>query len=116
MECQLAAGDSPGLAQIPVKVSMQDFKGCRTAMFGKTRLGKSNVVKLIAQGMLEATKDENTVGQLIFDINGEYPNDNPQDHNASLRSAYVDRCQVCARGNSVQAAPAELLRIARFLY
>jgi hypothetical protein len=96
MECQLAAGNNPGLAQIPVIISMQDFKGCRTAMFGKTRLGKSNVVKLIAQGMLEATKNENTVGQLIFDINGEYANDNPQDDNTSIRSAYADRCQVFA--------------------
>lgn len=96
MECQLPAGNSPGLSQIPVVISMQDFKGCRTAMFGKTRLGKSNVVKLIAQGMLEATKNENTVGQLIFDINGEYANDNPQDDNVSIRSAYSDRCQVFA--------------------
>jgi hypothetical protein len=65
-------------------------------MFGKTRLGKSNVVKLIAQGMLEATKSDNSVGQLIFDINGEYANDNPQDDNRSIRSAYDARCQVYA--------------------
>jgi hypothetical protein len=91
MECQLSAGNSPRLSEIPVRISMQDFKGCRTAMFGKTRLGKSNVVKLIAQGMLEATNDDHTVGQLIFDINGEYANDNPQDGNKSIRSAYSDR-------------------------
>jgi hypothetical protein len=96
MECQLAEGNGRGLARIPVKISMQDFKGRRTAMFGKTRLGKSNVVKLIAQGMLEATKDDHTVGQLIFDINGEYANDNPQDDNASIRSAHADRCEVFA--------------------
>src|SRR6516165_986114 len=94
MECQLAAIGNRG--KIPTRISMMDFKGCRTAMFGKTRLGKSNVVKLIAQGMLEATKDDKTVGQLIFDINGEYANDNPQDDNASIRSAYADRCQVFA--------------------
>ena len=41
--------------EIPAFISMRDFRGCRTAMFGKTRLGKSNVVKLIAQGMLDAT-------------------------------------------------------------
>src|SRR5215471_8877520 len=35
MECQLSAGNSPRLSEIPVKISMQDFKGCRTAMFGK---------------------------------------------------------------------------------
>ena len=86
MECGLVS-NSQG-PRIPVRISMKDFKGCRTAMFGKTRLGKSNVVKLIAQGMLEATKEDNSVGQLIFDINGEYANDNPQDDNKSIRSAY----------------------------
>jgi hypothetical protein len=110
MECQLAAGNSPGLSQIPVMISMQDFKGCRTAMFGKTRLGKSNVVKLIAQGMLEATKNENTVGQLIFDINGEYANDNPQDDNASIRSAYAARCQVFALTQRAET-PSKPLRL-----
>lgn len=94
MECGLVSnGASPN---VPVMISMKDFKGCRTTMFGKTRLGKSNVVKLIAQGMLEATKADNSVGQLIFDINGEYANDNPQDGNKSIRSAYVTRCQVYA--------------------
>jgi hypothetical protein len=94
MECGLFSAG--GASRIPVNISMSDFKGCRSAMFGKTRLGKSNVVKLIAQGMLEATKDNNSVGQLIFDINGEYANDNPQDGNKSIRSAHADRCQVYA--------------------
>ncbi|MEY8755750.1 ATP-binding protein [Peribacillus frigoritolerans] len=82
--------------KIPVQISMKDFKGCRTAMFGKTRLGKSNVVKLIAQGMIEATTSDNSVGQLIFDVNGEYANDNNQDGSKSLRSAYVNRTNVYA--------------------
>ncbi len=87
---------SVSAADIPVIISMSDFKAARTAMFGKTRLGKSNVVKLIAQGMLEATAADSSVGQLIFDINGEYANDNPQDGNRSIRSAYEDRCRVYA--------------------
>jgi hypothetical protein len=94
MECGLFSNGS--VTNIPVVISMRDFKGCRTAMFGKTRLGKSNVVKLIAQGMLNATAKDNSVGQLIFDINGEYANDNPQDGNRSLRSANEQRCQVYA--------------------
>ncbi|OMD83446.1 hypothetical protein BSK49_24485 [Paenibacillus odorifer] len=93
MECQLT---STSTNAIPVNISMRDFKGCRTSMFGKTRLGKSNVVKLIAQGMLEATANDNSVGQLIFDINGEYANDNPQDGNRSIRSAFEARCEVYA--------------------
>lgn len=95
MECALRSG-SDNCVKTPSFISLEDFKGCRTAMFGKTRLGKSNVVKLIAQGMIEATNTEKTVGQLIFDINGEYANDNPQDGNASLRSAYADECEVYA--------------------
>ncbi|KKB60878.1 hypothetical protein WM40_26605, partial [Robbsia andropogonis] len=37
MECGLFS-DGAG-TNIPVEISMRDFKGCRTAMFGKTRLG-----------------------------------------------------------------------------
>jgi hypothetical protein len=94
MECGLSSNG--GVPPISVQISMRDFKGCRTAMFGKTRLGKSNVVKLLAQGMLDATANDNAVGQLIFDINGEYANDNPQDGNKSLRSANDARCIVYA--------------------
>lgn len=108
MECGLSAKGSP--YKIPVKISMKDFKGCRTAMFGKTRLGKSNIVKLIAQGMLEATKSDNSAGQLIFDINGEYANDNPQDGNKSIRSAYADRCEVYALTKR-DSTPSKPLRI-----
>src|SRR5258708_7017708 len=93
-----------------VKISMKDFKGTRTAMLGKTRLGKSNVVKLIAQGMLNATKSDNSVGQLIFDVNGEYANDNPQDGNKSIRSAYSARCEVYALTNRKET-PSKPLRL-----
>ncbi len=108
MECSLSS--TGAASNIPVNISICDFRGCRTAMFGKTRLGKSNVVKLIAQGVLEATKADKSIGQLIFDINGEYANDNPQDGNRSIRSAYEDRCHVYAltkRG----ATPSKPLRL-----
>lgn len=94
-ECRLPLPDKK-LPDVNVYLSTIDFMGCRTAMFGKTRLGKSNVVKLIAQSLIETTKKTNNVGQLIFDINGEYANDNPQDDNFSIRSAYPDRCVVYA--------------------
>lgn len=87
---------SKKLPDVDIFLSTNDFKGCRTAMFGKTRLGKSNVVKLIVQSLLETTTDTKNVGQLIFDINGEYANDNPQDDNASIASAFPDRCEIYA--------------------
>lgn len=94
-ECTLPFADIPQ-PNISVKVSTNDFRGFRTAMFGKTRLGKSNVVKIIAQSIIETTATDKCVGQLIFDINGEYANDNPQDNSRSLRSAYRERCEVYA--------------------
>lgn len=108
MECGLSSNG--GVSNIPVNISIRDFRGCRTAMFGKTRLGKSNVVKLIAQGILESTKSDNSIGQLIFDINGEYANDNPQDGNKSIRSAYESRCQVYALTKRA-ATPSKPLRL-----
>lgn len=106
MECMFEV-EKQASGSIPVKISMRDFMGCRTAMFGKTRLGKSNVVKLIAQGMIDATKEARNVGQLIFDINGEYANDSDQD-NVSLRSANPDRCEVYALTKRPQTKSKEL--------
>ena len=79
-------------AMHPARISMADIRGKRTAMFGKTRLGKSNVVKLVAQGMLDATVANPNVGQLIFDVNGEYANINPQDGDTALAQVYQSRC------------------------
>lgn len=94
-ECRLPLPNKPQ-PNVNIYLSTIDFMGCRTAMFGKTRLGKSNVVKLIAQSLIETTKESHNVGQLIFDINGEYANDNPQDGNYSLASAYKDRTVIYA--------------------
>ena len=65
------------LPEVKVFVSTKDFIGARTAMFGKTRLGKSNIVKLIAESVIDTTRESKNVGQLIFDIDGEYANNNP---------------------------------------
>jgi len=94
-ECRLPLPNKPQ-PNVPIFISTKDFMGTRTAMFGKTRLGKSNVVKLIAQSLIETTSGAKNVGQLIFDINGEYANDNPQDDSSSLKSAYLERCEVYA--------------------
>src|SRR5215211_2880941 len=65
---------------VPVKVDPRDFVGNeygnRTALFGKTRMGKSNTVKVIADTILSS---DIGVGQVIFDPSGEYTYINPQD-------------------------------------
>ena len=77
---------------IPTRIAMQDMVAKRTAMLGKTRLGKSNVIKLIAQGMLDHTRDTNNVGQLLFDVSGEYSNTNPPQGEITLASHNPGRC------------------------
>ena len=59
------------LLALQTRISMRDFLARRTAMFGKTRLGKSNAINLICQAMLHYTQNTHNVGQLIFDVNGE---------------------------------------------
>jgi len=176
-ECRLTVGERVS-ENVDVLISASDFMGTRTAMFGKTRLGKSNIVKLIAQSILEATDENKTefiiddtcihmlkanpskvpqelldklnsiknkeykgrscfeealrsclsdedfnrhsktifdhartrVGQLIFDADGEYANDNPQDGNVSLRSIYADRCHVYALSRK-EGTPSKSLRL-----
>jgi hypothetical protein len=108
-ECRLPLPDKL-LPSVPVYVSPQDFLASRTAMFGKTRLGKSNVVKLIAQSIIDASAGTKNVGQLIFDINGEYANDNPQDDSKSLRSANAQRCEVYALSQK-HATPSQPLKL-----
>src|SRR5690606_23305563 len=76
---------------------------------------KSNVVKLIAQSIFETTAVSKNVGQLIFDINGEYANDNPQDDNLSIRSAYPDRCVVYALSKK-DSTPSKPLKIDFYLH
>ena len=66
---------------VPVSIQASDFIAQRTALFGMTRSGKSNTTKTIAKALFELRSERPgvKVGQLIFDPNGEYANDNPQD-------------------------------------
>ncbi|MCW7506117.1 ATP-binding protein [Leptospira paudalimensis] len=108
-ECELPFITVPQ-PKVDVNVSTLDFRGFRTAMFGKTRLGKSNVVKLIAESIIQTIEEDKSVGQLIFDVNGEYANDNPQDGNISIRKKYEDRCQVYAL-NPREGTPSKILKL-----
>jgi hypothetical protein len=94
---------------VTVYARAQDFAGKRTALFGMTRTGKSNTVKKIIQACVEMSKraplkldkdrerpdevlkpftDEGSpkypLGQIVFDINGEYANPNLQDAGTAI--------------------------------
>jgi hypothetical protein len=57
-----------------------DFLARRTAVFGMTRTGKSNTVKKLVS-VVKRTSDDFSlkIGQIIYDLNGEYANANQQD-------------------------------------
>lgn len=100
---------------VPVYVQAPDFAGKRTALFGMTRTGKSNTVKKIIQACVEMsdnaplqldqdvespeevlnplTEGNNPkypIGQIIFDINGEYANPNLQDQGTAIFDLYQE--------------------------
>ncbi|WFU25343.1 DUF87 domain-containing protein [Bradyrhizobium sp. CB1717] len=71
------AGDS-----VQVELDPTDLIARRTALFGMSRTGKSNTTKVIASSVFrlrEQDKKKGLIGQLVFDVNGEYANENTQD-------------------------------------
>lgn len=71
---------TPGGGDARVHVDVNDFIGHKTAVFGMTRTGKSNTLKILATAVYEHSQNEDKgVGQLLFDPNGEYANPNQQD-------------------------------------
>jgi hypothetical protein len=70
-----------GTTEVPVSIIPEDLLDQKSALFGMTRVGKSNTTKIIARAVfnLRFLGDRRRVGQVIFDPNGEYANENVQD-------------------------------------
>lgn len=76
---------------VPVNIQPTDFLARRTAILGMTRTGKSNTLKTTVSAVaMSAAKDSTPVGQIIFDINGEYANANQQDDGSSIADVFSD--------------------------
>ena len=77
---------------VSVKIQPADFLARRTAVLGMTRTGKSNMVKQTVSVVKDISDKSNLpIGQLIFDINGEYANANNQD-NGSISDIFKEKC------------------------
>ena len=75
--------------RVQVRIQPADFLSRRTAVLGMTRTGKSNTVKTtVASVAMAALKSDIRVGQLIFDVNGEYANANHQDDGSSIAEVF----------------------------
>ncbi|WIG54978.1 MAG: hypothetical protein OJF61_000764 [Rhodanobacteraceae bacterium] len=78
-----------GEARVSVRIQPADFLARRTAVLGMTRTGKSNTVKTTVSAVaIAALKSGIAVGQLIFDVNGEYANANHQDDGSSIANVF----------------------------
>ena len=74
------------IGNVKFAITPTDLLGQKTALFGMTRTGKSNTTKIILQAIFALRWDEapQTIGQLVFDPNGEYANENTQDADQGL--------------------------------
>ena len=78
---------------VPVYIYPSDLLSQKSALFGMTRTGKSNTTKIIAKSVYELRKSNSEevplrIGQLVFDPNGEYANENVQDNNSALKNVW----------------------------
>lgn len=83
-EVRYASSNRPfqQIGGVPVDLSPLDLLGQKSALFGMTRSGKSNTTKIILKSIFAlrwATEGARCIGQVVFDPNGEYANENAQD-------------------------------------
>lgn len=73
-----------GVSSVHVYINPNDLLAQKSALFGMTRTGKSNTTKIILQSVYDLRFPKNSekplrIGQIVFDPNGEYANENTQD-------------------------------------
>lgn len=74
-----------GENRVAVQIRVADFIEMKTAVFGMTRMGKSNTMKTLAVATYRHSKlISEPIGQLLFDPQGEYANPNAQDDDTAL--------------------------------
>lgn len=98
---------------VDVRIAPEDFIANRTALFGKTRMGKSNTIKVSLDTMLRMPSPP---GQIVFDLSGEYTYPDPQTgssiyltHQARC-SRYSLRPRITKKDADAGAGPPDMLR------
>lgn len=78
---RFAAAEKDTAIKADILLDPTDLLKRRTVYLGMSRSGKSNAMKTTAEGIYRLREDDpdNRIAQLIFDPNGEYAQDNPQD-------------------------------------
>lgn len=78
---RFAAAEREDAVKAEFRINPTDIMKRRTAYFGMSRSGKSNGLKIVAETIyrLREKDPSHRVGQVIFDLSGEYAQDNYQD-------------------------------------
>lgn len=91
------------LSEATVPIDIDDVVGNKTALFGMTRTGKSNTMKVLATSVFQhAVETDEEIGQLMFDPAGEYANVNQQDDETALADIHDDVVSVYSWGGAVE--------------
>jgi hypothetical protein len=107
---------NPRLSEATVPIDIDDVVGNKTALFGMTRTGKSNTMKVLATSIFQhAVETDEEIGQLMFDPAGEYANVNQQDDETALADIHDDVVSVYSWGG-VEEEGIESLQIDFFDY
>lgn len=85
------------ISSVPVSLTPTDLLGQKTALFGMTRTGKSNSTKIILKSVfaLRWNSAPLRVGQIVFDPNGEYANENTQDKDNAQNPNAIKNVWAC---------------------
>jgi Helicase HerA, central domain len=85
------------IAGVPVAITPTDLLAQKTALFGMTRTGKSNTTKIILKSIfaLRWLTPPRQIGQIVFDYNGEYANENQQDADSNQNASAIKNVWAC---------------------
>ena len=101
-EVRYASTNRPfqNISGVKVAITPTDLLGQKTALFGMTRTGKSNTTKIILKSIFELRwhAAAQRIGQIVFDPNGEYANENTQDQDQNRNPAAIKNVWACAPG------------------
>lgn len=86
------------VGDVRVLIAPTDLLGMKTALFGMTRTGKSNTTKVMLKSIFALRWDshaQHRIGQVVFDPNGEYANENTQDQGGGTNPTAIKNVWMC---------------------
>ena len=102
-EVRYASTNRPfqNVSSVPVSLTPTDLLAQKTALFGMTRTGKSNTTKIILKAVfaLRWNSIPFRIGQIVFDPNGEYANENTQDKDHTQSPNAIKNVWACGPSN-----------------